>query len=170
MESFSTDQAYGRSESITGDMEHDQDIDCGFAPPSEDDYMDETSEETRGLDNGLGSVEIRFEIQPDFHESLDEDEKDMSGDEGDEIDQDKDGDDEGRNDLEEDEDHHLPHLDTGQDDREIEDEFDEDMIEEEDEDEEANDGGVKPASQKAPNKLTGKTSLSFCTKSRCSKG
>ncbi|PWA75623.1 Armadillo-type fold [Artemisia annua] len=93
-----------------------KDIDWGFAPPSEDDYMHETSEETRGLDNGLDSVEIRFEIQPNFHESLDEDEEDLSGDEGDEIDEDKDGDDEFRNDLEEDEDHHLPHLDTDQDD------------------------------------------------------
>ncbi|GKB29331.1 hypothetical protein Tco_0868732 [Tanacetum coccineum] len=66
----------------------------------------------------------------------------MSGDEGDEIDEDEDGDDEGRNDLEEDEEHHLPHPDTDQDDHEIEDEFDEDMIEEEDEDEEDDDGGV----------------------------
>ncbi|GKA41702.1 hypothetical protein Tco_0734362, partial [Tanacetum coccineum] len=41
-----------------------------------------------------------------------------------------------------DEEHHLPHLDTDQDDHKIEDEFDEDMIEEEDEDEEDDDGGV----------------------------
>ncbi|GKE43547.1 hypothetical protein Tco_1470831, partial [Tanacetum coccineum] len=65
IESFSTVQAFGGSEFVTDDMEHDQDIDGGYAPPSEDDYMHETSEETRGLDNGLGSVEIRFEIQPD---------------------------------------------------------------------------------------------------------
>nr|GEV63223.1 E3 ubiquitin-protein ligase UPL2-like [Tanacetum cinerariifolium] len=142
IESFSTVQAFGGSEFVTDDMEHDQDIDGGYAPPSEDDYMHETSEETRGLDNGLGSVEIRFEIQPDIRESLDEDEEDMSGDEGDEIDEDEDGDDGGRNDLEEDEEHHLPHPDTDQDDHEIEDEFDEDMIEEEDEDEEDDDGGV----------------------------
>ncbi|GKD31215.1 hypothetical protein Tco_1241993, partial [Tanacetum coccineum] len=91
IESFSTVQAFGGSEFVTDDMEHDQDIDGGYAPPSEDDYMHETSEETRGLDNGLGSVEIRFEIQPDIRESLDEDEEDMSGDEGDEIDEDEDG-------------------------------------------------------------------------------
>ncbi|GKC54206.1 hypothetical protein Tco_1076951 [Tanacetum coccineum] len=111
VESFSAVQAYGGSEFVIDDMEHDQDIDEGYAPPSEDDI-------------------------------LDEDEEDMSGDEGDEIDEDEDGDDEGRNDLEEDEEHHLPHPDTDQDDHEIENEFDEDIIEEEDKDEEDDDGGV----------------------------
>ncbi|GJW93909.1 hypothetical protein Tco_0173581 [Tanacetum coccineum] len=75
VESFSTVQAYGGSEFITDDMEHDQDTNGGYAPPSEDDYMHGTSKETRGLDNG---------------------------DEGDEIDKNEDGDDEGCNDLEED--------------------------------------------------------------------
>ncbi|CAI9266412.1 unnamed protein product [Lactuca saligna] len=138
-EGFSTVQTYGGSEAVTDDMEHDQDIDGGFAPPSEDDYMHENSEDARGLENGLGSVGIRFEIQPDIRESLDEDDEDMSGDEGDEVDEDED---DGHNDLEEDEVHHLPHPDTDQDDHEIEDEFDEDMIEEEDEDDEDDDGGV----------------------------
>ncbi|KAJ9560583.1 hypothetical protein OSB04_005743 [Centaurea solstitialis] len=142
VEPFTTVQTYGGSEAVTDDMEHDQDIDGGFAPPSEDDYMHETSEDARGLENGLGSVGIRFEIQPDIRESLDEDDEDMSGDEGDEVDEDEDGEDEGHNDLEEDEVHHLPHPDTDQDDHEIEDEFDEDMIEEEDEDDEDDDGGV----------------------------
>ncbi|XP_023746600.1 E3 ubiquitin-protein ligase UPL2 [Lactuca sativa] len=143
-EGFSTVQTYGGSEAVTDDMEHDQDIDGGFAPPSEDDYMHENSEDARGLENGLGSVGIRFEIQPDIRERLDEDDEDMSGDEGDEVDEDEDGDDDddGHNDLEEDEVHHLPHPDTDQDDHEIEDEFDEDMIEEEDEDDEDDDGGV----------------------------
>ncbi|GJW03794.1 hypothetical protein Tco_1562650 [Tanacetum coccineum] len=118
VESFSTVQAYGGSEFVTDDMEHDQTFDGGYAPL------------------------IRFEIQPDICESLYEDEEDMSGDERDEIDEDEDGDDEGRNDLEEDEEHHLPHPDTHQDDHEIEDEFNEDMIEEEDEDEEDDDDGV----------------------------
>ncbi|XP_071715402.1 E3 ubiquitin-protein ligase UPL1-like [Rutidosis leptorrhynchoides] len=143
IESFSTVQTYGGSEAVTDDMEHDQDIDGGSNPPSEDDYMHETSEETRGIENGLGSVGIRFEIQPDTHESLDEDDEDMSGDGGDDVDEDDDGDDDGNNDLEEDEVHHMPHPDTDQDDHEIEDEFDEDMIEEEeDEDDEDDDGGV----------------------------
>ncbi|KAL8225466.1 hypothetical protein R6Q57_018023 [Mikania cordata] len=141
-ESFSTVQTYGGPEGGTDYMEHDQDIDGGFAPPSEDDYMHDTSEEAHGLENGLGSVEIRFEIQPDIRESLDEDDEDMSGD-GDEVNEDEDGDDDEQNDLEEDEvHHHLPHPDTDQDDHEIEDEFDEDMIEEEDEDDEDDDGGV----------------------------
>ncbi|KAI3760741.1 hypothetical protein L1987_51140 [Smallanthus sonchifolius] len=142
IESFSTVQTYGGSEAATDYMEHDQDIDGGFAPPSEDDYMHDTSEETRRLENGLGSVEIRFEIQPDIRESLDEDDEDMSGD-GDEVNEDEDGDDDEQNDLEEDEvHHHLPHPDTDQDDHEIEDEFDEDIIEEEDEDDEDDDGGI----------------------------
>ena len=47
----------------------------------------------------------------------------------------------------------MPHPDTDQDDHEIEDEFDEYMIEEEDENEEEDDGGVNPVSQKSPNRL-----------------
>nr|GEU69655.1 hypothetical protein [Tanacetum cinerariifolium] len=76
---------YGGAENTSDDMEHDQDNDGGYAPPCKDDYMHGTSKETKGLDNG---------------------------DEGDEIDEDEDGDDEHRNDLEEDEEHHLPHPDT----------------------------------------------------------
>ena len=57
IESFITVHSYGVSESVTDDMEHDQDIVEGFAPPNEDYYMHKTVEETRGLDNGLGSVE-----------------------------------------------------------------------------------------------------------------
>ncbi|GKB59443.1 hypothetical protein Tco_0915629 [Tanacetum coccineum] len=37
VESFSTAQAYGGSEFVTDDMEHDPEIDGGYAPPSEDD-------------------------------------------------------------------------------------------------------------------------------------
>nr|GFC63568.1 E3 ubiquitin-protein ligase UPL2-like [Tanacetum cinerariifolium] len=75
----STVQSYGGSEFefVTDYMEHDQDTDGGYAPPSKDDYKHGTSKETMGLDNG---------------------------DEGDEIDEDEDGDDEHHNDLEEDED------------------------------------------------------------------
>ncbi|XP_024977054.1 E3 ubiquitin-protein ligase UPL2-like isoform X1 [Cynara cardunculus var. scolymus] len=148
IESFSTVQTYRGSEAVTDDMEHDQDIDGSFAPPSEDDYMHETSENTRVLENGFDSVGIRFEIQPDIQESIDEDDdEEMSGDEGDEVDdedeEDEDGDDDENNDLEEDEVHHLPHPDTDQDDHEIdEDDFDEDMIEEEDEDDDDDDGRV----------------------------
>nr|GEW74958.1 E3 ubiquitin-protein ligase UPL2-like [Tanacetum cinerariifolium] len=150
VESFSTVQAYGGSEFVTNDVEHDQDIDGGYTPPSEDDFKtrkvgDACSSEIEfgifcRLSHSERSNRLRFKIQPDIRESLDEDEEDMPGDEDDEINEDEDGDDEGRNDLEEDEEHHLPHPDTNQDDHEIEDEFDEDMIEEEDE--EDDDGGV----------------------------
>ncbi|PWA63307.1 mitochondrial Rho GTPase 1 [Artemisia annua] len=61
--------------------------------------------------------------------------------------EDEDGDDEGHNDLEEDEDYHLPHPDIDQDDHEIDDEFDDYMIKEEDENEEGDDGGVNPFSR-----------------------
>ncbi|XP_076899559.1 E3 ubiquitin-protein ligase UPL2-like [Bidens hawaiensis] len=132
-------------EPATDDMEHDQENDGSFVPPSEDDYMHETSDNTRVVENGFDSVGITFEIQPDSQESLDEDDEDMSGDERDEDEEEEeeeeDGDEEENNDLE-DEVHHLPHLDTDQDDNEIdEDDFDEDMNEEEDDDDEDEDDG-----------------------------
>lgn len=145
IEPFGASQNFGGSEAVTDDMEHDQDIDGGFGPSNEDDYMHEGNEDTRNLENGL---EIRFEIQPDVQEHLDEDDDDddddddMSGDEGDEVDEDEEGDEE-QNDLEEDEAHHLQHPDTDQDDQEIdEDDFDEEVMDEEDEDEDEEDGVI----------------------------
>ncbi|KAF9687431.1 hypothetical protein SADUNF_Sadunf02G0092800 [Salix dunnii] len=144
-ESFNAIQNYGRSEAVTDDMDHDQDLDGGFAPATEDDFMQETSEDMRSLENGMDTVGIRFDIQPRGQETPDEDEdedEDMSGDEGDEVDDDED-DDEEHNDLEEDEVHHLPHPDTDQDDHDIDDdEFDEEVLEEDDEDEEEDDGVI----------------------------
>ncbi|KAI3685937.1 hypothetical protein L1987_79606 [Smallanthus sonchifolius] len=133
------------TEPATDDTEHDQENDG--IPPSEDDYMHETSDSIRVVENGFDSVGIRFEIQPDSQESLDEDDEEMSGDERDEVDEDEEeeeeedeGDDEENNDLEDEVHHHLPHLDTDQDDNEVdEDDFDEDMIEEEDDDEDEDD-------------------------------
>ncbi|KDP41504.1 hypothetical protein JCGZ_15911 [Jatropha curcas] len=150
VESFNAVQNFGRSEAVADEMEHDQDIDGGFAPATEDDYMQETSEDMRGLENGMDTVGIRFEIQPHGQETLDEDEdEEMSGDDGDEVDEDEDDDDdddeddEEHNDLEEDEVHHLPHPDTDQDDHDIDDdEFDEELLEEDDEDEEEDEDGV----------------------------
>ncbi|KAF3447270.1 hypothetical protein FNV43_RR12450 [Rhamnella rubrinervis] len=150
IESYNTVHSFGGSEAVTDDMEHDQDLDGGFNPATEDDYMHETSEDTRGLENGIDTMGIRFEIQPHVQENLDEDEDDddddddeeMSGDEGDEVDEDEDEDDEEHNDLE-DEVHHLPHPDTDQDDHEIDDdEFDEEVLEEDDEDDEDDEDGV----------------------------
>ncbi|XVF36563.1 hypothetical protein REPUB_Repub19eG0068300 [Reevesia pubescens] len=141
VESFNTVQNYGGSEAVTDDMEHDQDIDGGFAPATEDDYMQETSEDARGLENGVDNVGIHFE--PHEQENLDDDEdEEMSGDDGDEDDDD---DDEDHNDLEEDDVHHLSHPDTDQDDHEIDDdEFDDEVLEEDDEDDGDGDdeGGV----------------------------
>ncbi|KDO81247.1 hypothetical protein CISIN_1g000014mg [Citrus sinensis] len=146
VESFNTGPNYGGSEAVTDDMEHDQDLDGGFAPAPEDDYMQETSEDMRGLENGIDTVGIRFEIQPHVQENLDEEDEDeeMSGDDGDEVDEDEDEDeDEEHNDLEEDEVHHLPHPDTDQDDHEIDDdEFDEEVLEEDDDDEEDDEDGI----------------------------
>ncbi|KAK9930153.1 hypothetical protein M0R45_027205 [Rubus argutus] len=144
-EPFNAVQSYGGSEAVTDDMEHDQDLDGGFAAANEDEYMHEISEDTRGLENGIDTMGIRFEIQPHEQENLeddDEDDEDMSEDDADEVDDDEDEDDEEHNDLE-DEVHHLPHPDTDQDDHEIDDEeFDEEVLEEDDEDEEDEEDGV----------------------------
>lgn len=143
-DSFSVGNTYGGSEAVTDDMEHDQDLDGGFAP-NEDDYMHDTPEDGRGLENGVESVGIRFEIQPDGQDNLDDDDDDeMSGDDADDGDDDEDDEDEDEhNDLEEDEDHHLPHPDTDQDDHEMdEDEFDEEVLEEEDEEDEDDEDGL----------------------------
>ncbi|XP_022728281.1 E3 ubiquitin-protein ligase UPL2-like [Durio zibethinus] len=139
VESLSTAQNYGGSEAVTDDMEHDQDLDGGFAPATEDDYMQETSEDARDLENGVGNVGIHFEIQPHEQENLDDDEDEMSGDDGDEDDDDDDD----HNDLEEDDVHHLSHPDADQDDHEIDDdEFDDEVLEEDDEDDGDDEGRV----------------------------
>ncbi|KAF7830039.1 E3 ubiquitin-protein ligase UPL1-like [Senna tora] len=79
--SFNAIQSYGGSEAVTDDMEHDQDLDGSFAPANDDDYMHETSENARGLENGIENVGIRFDVQPHGRENLDEDD-----DEDDEMD------------------------------------------------------------------------------------
>ncbi|THG14077.1 hypothetical protein TEA_017327 [Camellia sinensis var. sinensis] len=56
IESFDTVQNYGGSEAVTDDVEHDQDLDGGFDPANEDDYMHETPEDTRGVENSLDTV------------------------------------------------------------------------------------------------------------------
>lgn len=144
VESYNPVQTYGGSEAVTDDMEHDQDLDGGFGPTAGDDYMHETSDDVRGVENGIDTVGIQFEIQRHGQENLDEDDdEEMSGDDGDEVDEDEDEDDEEHNDLEEDEVHHLPHPDTDQDDHEIDDDdFDEEIMEEEEEDDEDDEDGV----------------------------
>ncbi|XP_056850490.1 uncharacterized protein LOC130499947 [Raphanus sativus] len=140
-ENFGGSHTYVGSEDVTDDMEHDQDLDEGFAAGG-DDYMQEAAEDARGLENGIGSMGIEFEMHTHVQENLDEEEdEEMSGDEGDEIDEDENDneeEDEEDNDLEEEEEeddvHHLPHHDTDQDDHELEDdEFEEEILVEEDE-------------------------------------
>ncbi|XP_021743761.1 E3 ubiquitin-protein ligase UPL2-like [Chenopodium quinoa] len=142
-DSFSVGHMYGGSEAVTDDMEHDQDLDGGFAP-NEDDYMHDTPGDGRDLENGVANVGIRIGIQPDGQETLDDDDDDeMSVDDADDGDDDEDEDEDEHNDLEEDEDHHLPHPDTDQDDHEMdEDEFDEEVLEEEDEEDEDDEDGL----------------------------
>ncbi|GAB2292986.1 hypothetical protein Dimus_027209 [Dionaea muscipula] len=133
-ESFLTVRTFGGSEAVTDDMELDQNLD--------DDYMHDTADDERDLENSIHAVGISFELQSDRQGNLvDDDDDDMSGDDGDEddVDVEEDEDEDEQNDLEEDEDHHLPHRDTDQDDHEMdEDEFDEEVLEE-DEDEYDND-------------------------------
>ncbi|KAH9603413.1 hypothetical protein KSS87_004335 [Heliosperma pusillum] len=138
-DSFSVGHTYGGSEAVTDDMEHDQDLDGGFVTHNEGDYMHDTPEDGRGLESGVDSMGIRFEIQAGQENIVEDDDEDMSEDDGDDEDDD---DEDERNELEEDEDHDLPHPDTDQDDHEMdEDEFDEDVLEEEeDEDEDDEDG------------------------------
>ncbi|KAE8707904.1 L-ascorbate peroxidase T [Hibiscus syriacus] len=113
VESFNTVQNYGGSEAVTDDMEHDQDLDGSFAPATEDDICKKL---------------LRMEGA-----------EDMSGDEGDGVDEDDDDKDKDQNDLEEDNVHHLSHPDTDQDDHEIDDdEFDDEVLDDDDE------GGVIP--------------------------
>ncbi|KAF8079578.1 hypothetical protein N665_1017s0001 [Sinapis alba] len=143
VENFGSSHTYVGSEDVTDDMEHDQDLDEGFAAGG-DEYMQEAAEDARGLENGIGSMGIEFEMHTHVQENLDEEEdEEMSGDEGDEIDEDENDneeEDEEDNDLEEEEEddvHHLPHHDTDQDDHELEDdEFEEEILVEEDEEDE----------------------------------
>ncbi|XP_073006653.1 E3 ubiquitin-protein ligase UPL2-like [Typha latifolia] len=147
MESYNAVQTSGSSDSVTDDMDHDRDLDGGFARGHEDDSMHENSEDGAGNENGTTTVEIRFDIplNAENHMVDEDDDEDMSGDDGDEAeeDDDEDDDDEENDDLEEDEVHQISHPDTDQDDHEIDDEeFDEDVLEEDDDEDEDDDGVI----------------------------
>ncbi|KAK6940269.1 E3 ubiquitin ligase, domain of unknown function DUF908 [Dillenia turbinata] len=75
VESFHITHTYGSSEAVTDDMEHDQDLDGGFTPVAEEDYMHVVSE-SQDHENGIETVGIRFEIQPRVLEEEDEDDED----------------------------------------------------------------------------------------------
>nr|XP_009404258.1 PREDICTED: E3 ubiquitin-protein ligase UPL1-like [Musa acuminata subsp. malaccensis] len=143
-EAFNAVQTSGNSDSVIDDMDRDRELDGGFAREAEDDFMREASEDGIGLENGVSTVEIRFDIPQNAEDGMgdEDDDEDMSGDEG-EVDEEDDEDDEENNDLEEDEVHQMSHPDTDHDDHEIDDEeFDEDVLEEEDDDDEEDDGVI----------------------------
>nr|XP_010929754.2 LOW QUALITY PROTEIN: E3 ubiquitin-protein ligase UPL2-like [Elaeis guineensis] len=143
VESFNAVRNSGSSDSITDDMDHDQDLDRGFAHESQDDFMREASEDGAGNENGMSTVEIRFDIPHNAEDEMGDEDDDMSGDDGDEVDEDEDEDDEENNDLEEDDLHQMSHPDTDQDEHEVDDEeFDEDGLEEDDDDDEDDDGVI----------------------------
>ncbi|KAL6012653.1 hypothetical protein ACLOJK_003142 [Asimina triloba] len=146
VEPFDTAQPPRSPDSVTDDMEHDQDLDAGAE--NEDDYMHENPEDAGGIENGTTTVEITFDIPHDGQGNMadeDDDDEEMSGDdveEDEDEDEDEEDEDDENNDLEE-EDHHMSHQDTDQDEHEIdEEEFDEDVLEEDDEDDEDDEDGV----------------------------
>ncbi|KAG5383107.1 hypothetical protein IGI04_034577 [Brassica rapa subsp. trilocularis] len=81
-DSMTADHAenFGGSEDVTDDMEHDQDLDEGFAA-GVDDYMQEEPEDARGLENGIGSMGIEFEMHTHVPENLDEEDEEDEDDE-----------------------------------------------------------------------------------------
>ncbi|KAG8093312.1 hypothetical protein GUJ93_ZPchr0012g20493 [Zizania palustris] len=136
-EAFNAVQTSQGSDSLADDMDHDRDLDGGFARDGEDDFMHEIAEDGTANES---TMEIRFEIprnREDMAEDNDDSDEDMSADDGEEVDEDEDEDeDEENNNLEEDA-HQMSHPDTDQDEREIdEDEFDEDLLEDDDDEEE----------------------------------
>ncbi|TVU50517.1 hypothetical protein EJB05_01890 [Eragrostis curvula] len=144
-ESFSAVQTSQSSDSVADEMDHDRDMDGGFARDGEDDFMHEMAEDGTGNES---TMEIRFDIprnrEDDMADDDEDSDEDMSGDDGEEVDEDEDDedDDEDNNNLEEDDAHQMSHPDTDQDDREMdEEEFDEDLLEE-DEDEDEDEEGV----------------------------
>lgn len=141
MEGFNGVQASDFPDSVPDDIDHDPNLDGGFAT-EEVEFMHEPSESVRSIENGITTVEINFDIPHNMEDHLgdEDDDEDMSGDdaEGD-GDEDDDEDDEENNDEDE---VHMSHPETDQDEHEIEEEFDEDIMEEEDDDEDDEDGVI----------------------------
>lgn len=138
-ETFNAVQTSQSSDSVEDEMDHDRDMDGGFARDGEDDFMHEMAEDGTGNES---TMEIRFEIprnrEDDMADDDEDTDEDMSADDGEEVDEDDEDedDDEENNNLEEDDAHQMSHPDTDQDDREMdEEEFDEDLLEDDDEDE-----------------------------------
>ncbi|KAL6623150.1 hypothetical protein ACP70R_033029 [Stipagrostis hirtigluma subsp. patula] len=144
-ETFSAVQASQSSDSVADEMDHDRDMDGGFARDGEDDFMHEMAEDGTGNES---TMEIRFEIprnrEDDMADDDEDSDEDMSADDGEEVDEDDEEDeDEENNNLEEDDAHQMSHPDTDQDDREMdEEEFDEDLLEEDDDEDEDEEGVI----------------------------
>ncbi|KAG2277083.1 hypothetical protein Bca52824_059638 [Brassica carinata] len=79
-ENFGGSHTFVGSEDVTDDMEHDQDLDEEFAAGG-DDYMQEEPEDARGLENGIGSMGIEFEMHTHVQENLDEEDEEDEDDE-----------------------------------------------------------------------------------------
>ncbi|AQK40054.1 E3 ubiquitin-protein ligase UPL1 [Zea mays] len=132
-ETFNAVRTSQISDSVADEMDHDRDMDGGFARDGEDDFMHEMAED--GTGDG-STMEIRIEIprnrEDDMAPAADDTDEDISAEDG----EDDEDEDEENNNLEEDDAHRMSHPDTDQEDREMdEEEFDEDLLEEDDEDE-----------------------------------
>ena len=145
-EAFNAVQNSQSSDSVEDEMDHDRDMDGGFARDGEDDFMHEMAEDGTGNES---TMEIRFEIprnrEDDMADDDEDTDEDMSADDGDEVDEDDEDEDEDEenNNLEEDDAHQMSHPDTDQDDREMdEEEFDEDLLEEDDDEDEDEEGVI----------------------------
>ncbi|XP_051186843.1 E3 ubiquitin-protein ligase UPL1 isoform X2 [Lolium perenne] len=141
-ETFNAVRTSRSSDSAADEMDHDRDLDGGFARDGEDDFMHEIADDRAGNES---TMDIRFDIphREDMAEDDDDSDEDMSADDGEEVDEDDEDEDEENNNLEEDDAHQISHPDTDQDDREIdEEEFDEDLLEEDDDEDDDEEGVI----------------------------
>ncbi|ONM32412.1 E3 ubiquitin-protein ligase UPL1 [Zea mays] len=139
-ETFNADQTSQSSDSVADEMDHDRDMDGGFARDGEDDFMHEMAGDGTGNES---TMEIRFEISRNRDDMADDDDdddntdEDMSAEDDEEVNEDDEDEDEENNNLEEDDAHQMSHPDTDQEDREMdEEEFDEDLLEDDDDEDE----------------------------------
>jgi E3 ubiquitin-protein ligase HUWE1 len=143
-QTFNAVQTSQSSDSVADEMDHDRDMDGGFARDGGDDFMHEMAEDGTGNES---TMEIRFEIprnrEDDMADDDEDTDEDMSAEDGEEVDEDDEDEDEENNNLEEDDAHQMSHPDTDQEDREMdEEEFDEDLLEEDDDEDEDEEGVI----------------------------
>ncbi|AQK40067.1 E3 ubiquitin-protein ligase UPL1 [Zea mays] len=118
-ETFNAVRTSQISDSVADEMDHDRDMDGGFARDGEDDFMHEMAED--GTGDG-STMEIRIEIprnrEDDMAPAADDTDEDISAEDG----EDDEDEDEENNNLEEDDAHRMSHPDTDQEDREMDEE------------------------------------------------